>query len=75
MFDKNTFASRLLMLRKAHRLSQSQMGDIVALTQTAIAKIEKAERAASIEVLVALADYFDVSLDYLVGRSDDPTRH
>jgi len=24
--------------------------------------------------LIALADYFDVSLDYLVGRSDDPTR-
>ena len=75
MFDKNIFASRLLELRKSRNLNQSKTGEIVGLTQTAITKIEKGERAASIEVLCALADYFDVSLDYLVGRSDDPTRH
>lgn len=75
MFDKNIFASRLLELRKSRNLNQSKTGEIVGLTQTAITKIEKGERAASIEVLCALADYFDVSLDYLVGRSDDPSRH
>lgn len=69
MFNRNIFSSRLLELRKAHRLSQTQLGEIAGLTQTAIVKIEKGERAASIEVLCALADYFDVSLDYLVGRT------
>lgn len=29
----------------------------------------------SLDVLIALADYFDVTLDYLVGRSDNPQRH
>ena len=75
MFDKNILASRLLNLRKTHKHSQSKLGEVAGLTQTAIVKIEKGERAASIEVLCALADYFDVSLDYLVGRSDDPQRH
>ena len=38
-------------------------------------RYEYGEREPSFQKLIALADYFDVSLDYLVGRSDDPTRH
>lgn len=70
MFSKEIFSERLFELRKQHRLSQLQLGKIVGLTQTGIAKIEKAERFASIEVLDKLADYFGVSVDYLIGRSD-----
>lgn len=36
--------------------------------------LENAASKPEINVLIALADYFDVSLDYLVGRSDDPAR-
>lgn len=75
MFSKTIFSERLLALRKKAKLSQTQMGEAAGISQFAVSKIEKGERAASIEVLYALADYFDVSLDYLVGRSDDPTRH
>ena len=75
MFSKIIFSQRLYDLRKERNLSQAQLGEISGVSQFAISKIEKGERAASIEVLCALADYFDVSLDYLVGRSDDPTRH
>lgn len=63
------------LLRKSAKLNQAQMAEVLGITQAAISKIEKGERAASIEVLCALADYFDVSLDYLCGRSDDPARH
>jgi transcriptional regulator with XRE-family HTH domain len=70
VFDNKIFSKKLIELRKQHNLSQLQLGKIVGLTQTAISMIEKAERAASIEVLDKLADYFGVSIDYLVGRSD-----
>lgn len=71
---KNIFSQRLRSLRKAKNLNQNQLGQAVGLTQFAISKIERAERAASIEVICALADYFDISVDYLIGRSDDPNR-
>ena len=74
MFDKNIFSQRLRSLRKAKNLNQNQLGQAVGLTQFAISKIERAERAASIEVICALADYFDKSVDYLIGRSDNPNR-
>ena len=75
MFSKNVFSEKLLELRKANNLTQTQLGEIVGVSYHAIQKIEKSERAASIEVIYALADYFNVSIDYLVGRdiqSDEP---
>ena len=75
MFDKKIFSKRLIMLRKQLGVSQIVVANAVNVNRTSITHMENAERAASIEVLYALADYFDVSLDYLVGRSDDPKRH
>lgn len=71
---RNLFAQRLLELRKEAKLSQRALGEILGLTNPAIAYLENAKRSPSFEVLCALADYFNVSLDYLVGRSDDPGR-
>lgn len=75
MFDKNVFAERLCALRKEKNVSQLLLAEHAGVSFHQISKMEKAQRAASIEVMYALADYFDVSLDYLVGRSDDPARH
>ncbi len=72
---RNYFASRLLVCRKASHLSQKALADILGITDAAVTMMEKGRRVPSFEVLCALADYFNVSLDYLVGRSDDPTRH
>lgn len=74
MFDKNVFGVRLCDLRKRDGVTQAQLSESVGVSFHQISKMEKAQRAASIEVLYALADYFDVSLDYLVGRSDNPER-
>jgi transcriptional regulator with XRE-family HTH domain len=45
----------------------------LGVTVQAYSLLEKANRSPSFEILTALADYFSVSLDYLVGRSDDPS--
>ena len=74
MFSKIIFSERLKALRIAKGIKQSDLAVVVGVKNTAISMMEGAERGPSVDVLCALADYFDVSLDYLVGRSDDPTR-
>ncbi len=68
MFSKKILASRLSALRKATGISQVKLGEALGISQFAISKIEKGERAVSIEVLNAIADYFDVPADFLLGR-------
>lgn len=72
MFSNKIFAERLRLLRNQKNLKQSELGEIVGLTYTAISDIERGRRTTTIEKLVAIADYFDVSIDYLVGRTDNP---
>lgn len=74
MFSKEAFSERLRSLRAKKGVRQSELAALVEVRNTTISMMESASRSPSVEVLCALADYFDVSLDYLVGRSDDPTR-
>jgi len=53
-------------------IKQSDLGEAVGLTYTAVSDIERGRRTTTLEKLVALADYFDVSVDYLIGRTDNP---
>lgn len=75
MLDKKIFGERLLELRKQKVISQQALAQMLSVGKSAVSMMENGQRAASADILIALADYFDVSLDYLVGRSDDPTRH
>jgi len=70
MFNKNIFSERLLELRQDNNLTQQQLADIAGISQPSIVKIEKKHRAASIEVIYAIAEYFNISIDWLVGLSD-----
>ncbi|MEA4848236.1 MAG: helix-turn-helix transcriptional regulator [Clostridiaceae bacterium] len=72
MLLKEIFGERVKELRIKKNLKQSELGEIVGLTCTAISDIERARRATTLEKLEALADYFDVSVDYLMGRTDNP---
>lgn len=71
---RKNFSERLSVLRKQHSLSLAVLGETLGVTDEAVRLLEKGKRSPSFEVLCALADYFDVSLDYLVGRSDIPER-
>ena len=72
MFSNEIFANRIKFLRKQKNIKQSELGEKIGLTYTAIRDIERGRRTTTIEKLVALADYFEVSIDYLMGRTDNP---
>lgn len=69
----NKFYERIKELRNLKRLSQKDFADKFSLTQQAVAKWEKNQASPNPDMLVKLADFFDVSTDYLLGRTDDTT--
>lgn len=71
MIDKNIFGKRLKELRTTSKNSQSFVAKLINVSKTQISDIENGKTATTLEKICVLADYFNVSLDYLVGRSDD----
>lgn len=69
---RENFSERFASLRKHKGVSLAAVGDFLSVTDEAVRLLEKGKRSPSFEVFCALADYFNVSLDYLCGRSDDP---
>lgn len=72
MFSKKIFSERVKMLRLSHNLSQAELAKIIGFSSSStIGDIERGRRTTSIDKIFALADYFEVSIDYLVGRTDN----
>ena len=67
-----TFAERLTDLQQRKNVTKQDVYTAVGLSGVAYYRYEKGEREPTAPLLIALADYFDVSLDYLVGRTDNP---
>ena len=65
-------AERLRTLRNRLNISQAKMAPIVGLKQSAINRYENGQSEPSCETLLRYAEYFDVSLDYIFGRTDNP---
>lgn len=63
---------KLKSLRKSKHLSQVRLAVELSTTQGNISRYESEEREADYKMLIAIADYFDVSIDYLLGRTDNP---
>lgn len=61
--------------RKYRNATQKEAANHAGVSEVMYQFYEYGRSEPTAKVLIALADYFDVSLDYLVGRSDDPTRH
>lgn len=64
-----TFSERLVQLRKEKNITQKQLANELNLSEVGIQNYEGERRKPAYDVLIALADYFDVSLDYLVGHT------
>lgn len=69
------FQDRLKSLRVSRGFTQKQVYEAVGMSPIGYQRYEYGEREPAYGKLIALADFYDVSLDYLVGRSDDPARH
>lgn len=63
---------RLRTLREVMQISQAKMAELVRMKQSSINRYEGGETSPSYEVLLKYADYFDVSIDYIFGRTDNP---
>lgn len=67
-----TLGDRLRYLRSKNQMERQQLADATGITYHALSKYETNARQPDHETLNKLADYFNVSTDYLLGRTDDP---
>ncbi len=67
-----TFGKRLRILRKNRNLTQKELADRFNVGESTIGMYERDEREPSFEFVKQLADFFNVTTDYLLGRTDDP---
>ena len=63
---------RLRELRKAKGISQLKLAMELNTNQNTISRYETGEREPGINELIGIANYFNVSVDYLLGRTDNP---
>ena len=68
----DTFGSRLSGLRKQKNLKQRDVAEHFGMAVRTYQNYEGGQREPNFSTLVALADYFDVTTDYLLGRTDEP---
>lgn len=64
------FSVRVRELRLAKKMKQKDVAALLGISERQYQRYEGGRQTTTLENLIALADYFGVSLDYLVGRSD-----
>lgn len=67
MSFREIFSERFKVARKQKKVSFAELGEYLGVTDEAVRLLEKGKRSPSFEVLCALADYFEVPIDYLTG--------
>ena len=72
MRELEIFAERVRVLRKQRGMSQKELGEAIGLSHKSISTIESGSRTTTLEKLVMLARFFQVSTDYLLGLCEEP---
>lgn len=65
-----SFSKNLRQLRERRRISRRVLSELCGLSKNSIARYERGQRCPSIKNAEVLADFFGVTLDYLLGRSE-----
>ena len=66
----NDFKERLVEQRKLNKVTQRQMAEYLGIAQPSYIRYENGTAEPNIENLIKIADFFDVSIDYLCGREE-----
>ncbi|MGG1664539.1 helix-turn-helix domain-containing protein [Brevibacillus sp. NRS-1366] len=66
------FAERVAKLRTENNMTLETFGELIGLTKSSVGNIEKMRKPASLDVVYKIAEQFNVSIDYLLGRTDNP---
>ena len=69
--ERKTYVERIKQLREEDGLSQAQLAKAVGISQAAIALWELGDRTPSADAIIKLAEFFDVSSDYLLGLKNE----
>ena len=67
-----TFSERIKELRESRNLTEEALGTVIGVKRYSIYSYEKGRAYPEMKGLIALADFFDVSMDYLAGRTVNP---
>lgn len=73
MFDKGLFGQRLREIREDRGMSRKEMADLLEVSKTQISDIENGKSGTNLDRFYVLCEYYQVSADYLLGITDDPT--
>ena len=68
------FSNRLRELRQLHGLSQQGLASLVNISKSSINMYERGEREPGLELLETFADFFNVDMDYLLGKNNIPRK-
>jgi len=74
VFNK-ALASNVIKLRKKHDLTLAQLGVALGISNQSVSKIEKEKNVPCFKTLMLLVGYFDCSIDFLVGRTNNRNSH
>ena len=66
---------RIRDLREDSDLTQAQVGNFLGMSQTGYSKYETGENDIPTSILIKLAKYYNTSVDYLLGETDNPERY
>jgi len=69
-FDVKLMGKRIKELRQGKEIYQEDLGKLISIGQSTIAAYENGRARPSFEVLFKLADFFNTSVDYILGRID-----
>ncbi len=72
MFTKEMFGDRLKKIRLKHGEKQEELGQALGLGKAQVSEMERGKKTTTIEKLALICEHYNVSADYLLGRTDQP---